>query len=85
MASIGQKFWQAPHFLHFVLSIWALPSMSLMAPTGQMLAHAPQPIHFFTSTILLSLLLVYITKKYMSNKIIMCRLKFWSETQIGTV
>lgn len=37
--------------MHFLGSIFDLPLTNLIALTGQIEAHAPQPMHFFSSTI----------------------------------
>lgn len=51
IALTGQKDAHAPHLMHFVWSICALPFTSFIAPTGQIDAHAPQPMHIFSLTI----------------------------------
>ncbi len=51
IADIGQNCEQDMHLIHFLVSIFALPFTNLIAPTGQIDIHAPQEIHFLSSTI----------------------------------
>ncbi|KZD18497.1 MAG: hypothetical protein AO394_02755 [Candidatus Fermentibacter daniensis] len=46
MAFSGQSSWQHRHTMHFLRFILALPSLISMAPTGQLLAQNPHPVHF---------------------------------------
>ena len=56
IALTGQICIQVPHLMHFFLSISALPPFIVIAFTGHIEAHAPQPKHLLLSTfIILSL------------------------------
>ena len=65
IAVIGQNEAQAPHFIHFLGSIFALPFTILIALTGQIETQDPHVMHLFGSTILTPLFLSF----YSSNKL----------------
>jgi hypothetical protein len=55
IALTGQADSHAPHSRHASWSIVALPSPILMADTGHVLSHAPQPTQLSASTVAFAL------------------------------